>query len=62
MSEQTISKSAKRRFFAHYHKDGKALIKDRGTSFFKEIVIKEEAGKNQKGKTIYSSRTRHLPY
>lgn len=59
---QTISKSSKNRYPAYYHpKEGKVINKrdDRPTSF-KMVVEKEEAGKNKKGKTIYSSRTRHV--
>lgn len=60
---QTISRSVKPRQGVRRFKQNGTLQKefDRNPRQWKEIVEKEDIGKNRKGKTIYSSRTRHVP-
>lgn len=63
MGPQTISKSNKKRYPAYYHpKEGKIINKrDEFPLHFKMIVEREDAGKNKKGKKLFTSRTRHVP-
>ncbi len=56
---QTISKSTKPRYPAEYHYTGKHLKRELGTDLFKQTVEKWPVGKNQKGRMIYASQTKH---
>ena len=62
---KTISKSTKDRKATRYvRKDGEIMrVRDKGSFSiaWKQIVEIEPIGKNKKGKTIHSSRTKHVP-
>lgn len=62
MSTKVISKSNKNRRPASYIKvNGERIVRKEGASgAWKQIVELEEVGKNKKGKTIYSSKTKHI--
>lgn len=64
VTKRLISKSGKDRRPTSYQKDReKNMIRTRSgnATAFKQIVELTELGKNKKGKTIYSSRTKHVP-
>lgn len=65
VTKKLISKSRKdRRPTSYQHDQQKNMIRTRSGSAtsFKQIVELTELGKNKKGKTIYSSRTKHVPF
>jgi hypothetical protein len=63
-TKKIISKSTKDRRPTSYQLDqNKNMVRTR-TGYaipFKQVVELKEIGKNKKGKTIYNSRTRHIP-
>jgi hypothetical protein len=63
MGQQTISRSTKPRQGVFRFKQNGNLMKefDKYSRQWVQVVEKDSIGKNKKGKTIYSSRTRHIP-
>lgn len=62
--EKQISKSTKRRQGHRYFRNSHGLIEtelDKMPRQWKQVVELTENGKGSNGKTLYRSRTRHLP-